>query len=138
MYIDITKMSYNNYYQIIPQTIDYPIQQQNPDKGIDWLLAIGIGLGLTILILIIWYIWALNYRYSSDRIVSKMMPKYEKKSPEGQFLYGTEGSTNPARTIAIAKMNQRDVSSGDYITTDIFTLPILDNCVPSMKTCVSL
>ncbi len=122
-------MSYNNYYQVIPQ---------KPSRQIDWINVILIGLFVTILCIVIWYIWAKNYRYSSDRIALKLTPKYAKELLNNRFLYATEGSINAAHTVASAKMNQRDAITGDILDYEIFTLPVIDNCMPSMIDCVTL
>jgi hypothetical protein len=97
-----------------------------------------IGVLITIVCLIIWYIWAKNYRYSSDRITLRLLPKYNKKLPDDRFLYATEGSVDTLHTTASAKMNQRDANTGNIRDYEIFTLPVREDCALSMMDCVTL
>lgn len=114
--------------------INYPVKEVKEEFEIK--IAIYWGLGITISMLIIWYIYGTEYRYSSERIAERLSKKYNKPITEYQTVIATDGklSADGTEASALIRISNRD-SSGP---TEIFTLPVISDCSPLVKSCISL
>ena len=125
MYINIAKMSFINYY---------PVR-----KEFDYELMIYCGLGVTLTILFAWYLWAVNYRYSSERIADKLLKKYAGPVSDNQAILADNGQLSPDGTKASAVITVRDKGiSTSAVTQELYSLPVRSICSPIDKTCISL
>ncbi len=120
-------MSFNNYYPV------YEVK-----KEFDVLLAIWIAVGIVAVTVILWYLYGLNYRYSSERIADRLSKKYNKPIAADQTLIATDGKlfTDGQSNFASAefKISSRDLETTKPVT---YSLPVVEGCSPIDKTCVS-
>lgn len=118
-------MSFINYY---------PVQ-----KEFDYELMVYCGLGITLGVILIWYLWAINYRYSSERIADKLLKKYTKPVNDNQTVLADNGQLSQDRTKASAVITVRDkgIITSD-ITQEVYSLPVRSKCPLMDKTCISL
>ena len=118
-------MSFINYY---------PVR-----KEFDYELMIYCGLGITLAILLAWYLWAVNYRYSSERIADKLLKKYAGPVSDNQTVLADNGQLSPDGTKASAVITIRDKGiSTSSVTQELYSLPVRNTCSPIDKTCISL
>ena len=131
-------MSFINYYQKTNQTnTDYSNQLSD---GFSYLLTVLIIVLITGLVCIIWFVWAAYYyRYSSDRISDKLLKKYDKIVDSDHTILATNGQINTNKTLASALITIRN--KGIKITEstqEVYQLPVLLDCSPMNKKCISL
>jgi hypothetical protein len=93
-------------------------------------------LGITLVVVLIWYNWANNYRYSSERIAGKILKKYTKPVADDQTALADDGklSSDGKSASAVITVNDRQSS----IRQEVLQLQVLDDCSPIDKTCISL
>ncbi len=93
----------------------------------------------TSLVCVLWYSYAINYRYSSDRIEDKLLRKYDKPIGDNQTINARNGQINSAKTMATAIITVSDKGM-EYVPSksEVFSLPVISNCKPTEKTCISL
>ena len=118
-------MSFINYY---------PVQ-----KEFDYELMVYCGLGITLGVILIWYLWAINYRYSSERIADKLLKKYAGTVNDNQTVLADNGQLSPDGTKASAVITVRDkgiVTSA--VTQEVYSLPVRSTCSLMDKACISL
>lgn len=101
----------------------------------NWWLTLKISFVLFIIIIIVWFIFATNYRYSSDRISAQMRSKYTATLTDDQYL----DVSNPyiSGNIAFTTMEIHSKNDMSLIDATIFKLPIKDSCSPLDVTCVT-
>ncbi len=130
-------MSFNNYnpYQGYPMQMGYPVQA----KPFEFDTMLYFGLGITVAVLIVWFVWATDYRYSSDRISNRMISKYNKPVRDDQTILADNGKLSADKRTAQAVITIRDKGI-DSISTqqEVYSLPVRDNCSPMDKSCLSL
>lgn len=118
-------MSFINYYQ--------------KRDEFDYELMMYCVICVTMGVLIIWYIWALNYRYSSERIADKLLKKYDGIVQANQTIIANNGQISLDKSKASAEITVTDNNlDASVVSQNIFTLPINDKCSPLSKTCISL
>ncbi len=117
-------MSFNNYYTA-------PVVK----KEFNIWLAIWIAVGIVVITLILWYQYGVNYRYSSERIADRLSKKYNKPLTADQTVIATDGKLIDHTTAsALISISGRDLET---TTPVLYSLPIIDDCSPIDKTCIS-
>ena len=90
------------------------------------------------LVVIVWYYYALQYRYSSERIEGKLLRKNKKAVSETQTITAKNGTVNEDKTIASAVLTiQTKDKYANVLSSQLLSLPIA-KCSPSDYTCVEL
>ena len=128
MYINISKMSFVNYY---------PKPKQNE---FSYLITAAVAVSITCIVCIVWYQWALDYRYSSERISGKLLSKNDKKiDKDTQVKLAADGRISADHTTASAVVTVYNKSAKDTVDyQERVTLLVQDICSPLDNTCVSL
>jgi hypothetical protein len=123
-------MSFINYYPVL----------QQPE--FDYFIMLFTAAIIPLVVWIIWYVYAINYRYSSDRIENKLLKKYDKPINDNQTINASEGQviTNAAsNSIASALITIRDKGIHNVLSThELYSLPVNATCSPMDKTCITL
>jgi len=105
----------------------------------NYYLTLQIGLGITALVIVFWFMWASSvYRYSSERIASKLLSKYKVPVQSDQTLIAKDGVLNANKTASASiYIREKNLDSSTAPATQ-FTLMVKDDCSPLNNTCVSL
>lgn len=118
-------MSFINYY---------PVR-----KEFDYELMIYTAVGICAAVLLAWYLWSVEYRYSSERIADKLLKKYPGPVRDDQTVLSDNGQLSPDGLKASAVITVRDKGiSTTAITQELYSLPVRSSCSPIDKTCISL
>ena len=128
-------MNYDNNYPL-PDN-NYPLPDN--DTGFSFSVMFITAIAIVIIILGIWFYFAIQYRYSSERIAEKLRKKYKKEITDLQTLIvGSGYFNNDAKTHVSAPITiQNKDIEGSASTVQIFTLPVKE-CSPIDYTCVEL
>ena len=117
----------------------YPDMQNINESKFSIKIILLTAISIFIVVLIIWFYYAIQYRYSSERIADKLRKKYKVEiDDKTRTLLSSGGKINAlgthASTIIIIK--NKDMEGNDVISK-LFTLPIRD-CSPADYNCVEL
>lgn len=142
-----------NYPQVMQNYSPYgypPVYLQNATSTeFDWMLMLGVGLGIFLAVVLIYISWVYNtYRYSSDRIASKLITKFKAKNKaldppkfvedDRKELAIEIATLNSNLTIAAAQVAFRDKESHNVLEYTPFTATNRVNCSPMDNSCIRL
>ncbi len=106
--------------------------------GFNYLEMLYCALGIVVCVLLVWYVWgAYVYRYSSDRIENILIKKYDGPLGEDQIVLAENGLVSPDKKMITALITVRN----RQLTQSVqkwYRKPVLENCSPLDKSCVSL
>jgi len=108
-----------------------------PKFNITFMLC--VVLVIVIGILVIWYVWAIQYRYSPERIENKLIAKYPEEIPETLTLSASKGyiSADRKKASALMTVKTKDIR-GEIKSQKTFTLAVDPNCSQINNSCIQL
>lgn len=118
------------------------MSQVNLNKQLDMYAVFMTSLITVSIIFIMWFLWAsFVYRYSTERIDSKLRAKYKHAIDDAnEVLLVTDAQVTDVngKKQASATMNIVSKSVHEPLGSEIFTLPIDINCKATDYTCVRM
>ncbi len=118
---------------------DNNYQTYDDESGFSFGIMFCTSIIIISIVLGIWFYYAIQYRYSSDRIAGKLRKKYKKEFADNQTLIVSDGKfIDTAKTRVSARMTIQDKNiEGSNKSSEVFSLPVKE-CSPVDNTCVEL